>query len=55
MNQDNEILSAIRRQKAVYCRELENIHDLNERNKLKRKISILSEDEKEYLGRFNDV
>lgn len=49
MNQDNEVLSAIRRQKAMYHKKLKETHNLDERKYIKSKIKILSEDESFYV------
>lgn len=52
MNELNQTLSAIRRQKKVYLKLLdENPSDTS----LQEKIDILNEEEKEYLGKFEDL
>lgn len=46
MNQLNEKLAVIRRQKKVYIKYLEDIIDISERKKVKDKIDTLSFEEK---------
>lgn len=45
----DETLAAIRRQKQLYKRKLENVHTIEDRNRLKDDIRILAEEESRIL------
>ena len=52
MNQLNDKLAVIRRQKKVYIKYLEDILDIDERNILKEKIEELSMEEKKIVNQL---
>ena len=52
MNQLNEKLGVIRRQKKIYLKCLEEIFDLDKRNELKNKIDELSMEEKKIVNQL---
>ena len=45
----DETLAAIRRKKKLYIKRLSEVHTIEDRNRLKEKINILSEDESKIL------
>lgn len=48
----DETLAAIRRQKQLYKRKLENVHTIEDRNRLKDDICILAEEESRILNQL---
>ena len=52
MNQLNENLSAIRRQKTIYNLKLKNTKDAEEEKELSEKIELLAKEEKELLKKL---
>lgn len=48
----DEILAAIRRQKQLYKRKLENVHTIEDRNRLKDDIRILAGVESRILNQL---
>lgn len=48
----DETLAAIRRQKQLYKRKLENVHTIEDRNRLKDDIRILAEEESRILNQL---
>lgn len=49
MNQLNENLSVIRRQKSIYTKRLEESNNVDERKKLSEKIILLNDEERKLL------
>lgn len=45
----DETLAAIRRKKKLYIKRLGEVHTIEDRNRLKEKINILSDDESKIL------
>ena len=52
MNQLDETLAVIRRQKTLYKKRLENVHTIDARNRLKEDIDALSEEESKLLDQL---
>lgn len=52
MNQLDETLAIIRRQKSLYKKRLENVHTIDARNRLKEDIDALSEEESKLLDQL---
>ena len=48
----DETLAVIRRQKQLYKRKLENVHTIEDRNRLKDDICILAEEESRILNQL---
>ena len=52
LNLQEEILAAIRRKKKLYIKMLEITHSIDDRNDIKHKLNILSEEEQRILNQL---